>query len=212
MTRKLRLQLITRGVATAEVTTEVAAFLAGGGRWVQLRMKEAPAEAVVEAGRAILPLCRSHSAVLIINDSPELALRIGADGVHLGLHDASPAEARALLGRGAIIGRTANTFADIEQAAGYGVDYVGLGPLRHTTTKKNLSPLLGVEGIRRILAGVAAHGIRLPVAVIGGITAADIPALAAAGARCFAVSGAIGHAADPQRATEQFLDAINALR
>ncbi len=136
---KLRLQLITGRATGAEITAEVEAFLAGGGRWVQLRMKEAPDGAIVEAGRAILPLCRTHGAVLIVNDRPELALEIGADGVHLGKMDATPSEARTILGPDITIGGTANTFEDIVRLQAEGVDYIGLGPYRFTTTKRKTS-------------------------------------------------------------------------
>jgi thiamine-phosphate pyrophosphorylase len=205
---KLRLQLITQGGTTKRIETEVGAFLSGGGRWVQLRMKETPAEAIVEAGRTILPRCRAAGAVFIVNDRPELALEIGADGVHLGRGDASPVEARAMLGPQAIVGCTANTFADIERLAGYPIDYIGLGPFRYTTTKKNLSPVLGADGIRQILSQMRSQGIPLPVTVIGGITPADIPALKSAGARCYAVSGAIGGAQDPEEMTRRFLSEL----
>ncbi len=205
---KGRLQFITQDTTQVEITAGVEAFLAGGGRWVQLRMKEATDEAIVEAGRAILPLCKACGAVLIVNDRPELALEIGADGVHLGKNDSSPTEARKILGPDAIIGCTANTFADIEMLNGYPIDYIGLGPFRYTTTKKNLSPVLGIEGIRRILAQMREHGITLPATVIGGLAPADIPALKAVGATCFAISGAIANAPDPKRTTEEFLAAF----
>ena len=207
---KLRLQLITQGTSASEIRGEVEAFLKGGGRWVQLRMKDTPAETIVETGRALLPLCRAYGAVFIVNDHPGIAARIGADGVHIGKNDISPAEARAVLGANAVIGCTANTFADIERLNGYTIDYIGLGPYRFTTTKKNLSPVLGAEGYRRIFGQMAEHSIRIPVTVIGGITLADVEELNAAGARCYAVSGAISRARDPEGTTRRFLEKITA--
>lgn len=205
---KLRLQLITQKTALPEIVAEVEAFLKGGGRWVQLRMKETPDETIVETGQRLLPLCREYGAVFIVNDHPEIALQIGADGVHIGQNDVLPQEARRILGATAIIGCTANTFDDIERLNGYPVDYIGLGPFRFTATKKNLSPVLGVEGYRRIFRQMREHGITLPVTVIGGITLADVEALNEAGARCYAVSGAISGADDPQGVTEKFLEKI----
>ena len=208
ITKKLRLQLITQKTTTEGILAEVFAFLAGGGRWVQLRMKDTLAETLIETGRAVLPLCRQNDAVFIINDHPQIALAVGADGVHIGKNDISPNEARAILGPDAIIGCTANTFTDIENGNGYPIDYIGLGPYRFTTTKKNLSPVLGTEGYRRIFGQMREHGITIPVTVIGGITLADVEELNEAGARCYAVSGAISGAVDPKEMTEQFLTEI----
>lgn len=104
------LQLISDGnMSVAE------AFLRGGGRWVQLRMKDTPAGQIVGRGRELLALCRAWGALLIVNDAPELSAEIGADGVHLGQGDMAPVEARRIVGEGAIVGSTANTF---EQIAG----------------------------------------------------------------------------------------------
>lgn len=113
---------------------------------MQLRMKDTPAEGIIARGREILALCRRYDALLIVNDDPRLAKAIGADGVHLGQNDTPPDEARIILGRQAIIGCTANTFAHIARIAQSSADYIGLGPFRYTTTKKNLSPILGEEG------------------------------------------------------------------
>ena len=78
-------------------------------------------------------------------------MKTGADGVHLGKNDMSPSDARKILGNGYIIGGTANTLDDIERLIKEGVDYIGLGPFRYTETKKNLSPILGIDGYKKIL-------------------------------------------------------------
>jgi thiamine-phosphate pyrophosphorylase len=174
----------------------------GGVRWVQLRAKNLPAAEWQQRALAVQAVCRHHGATLIINDNPALALEIGADGVHLGQQDMAPAEARALLGLGFIIGGTANTFADIEKLVVAGVDYIGLGPFRFTTTKEKLSPILGLAGYAEILAQCRAAGITTPVVGIGGIELADIPALLATNLHGVAVAGAIGRAADPAAAAE----------
>ena len=205
---KLRLQLITQKTSLPEILMEVGAFLSGGGQWVQLRMKNAPAETILETGKQVLTLCQEYGAVFIVNDQPDIALQIGADGVHIGKNDISPTEARRILGPDKIIGCTANTLEDIEILNGYPIDYIGLGPFRFTTTKKNLSPVLGVEGYRRIFSQMSEHGIRIPVTVIGGIMLGDVEELNEAGARCYAISGAISNADDPQQMTELFLEKI----
>ena len=149
--------------------------------------------------------------MLIINDNPALVHAIGADGVHLGKTDMAPTEARRLLGPDFIIGGTANTFADIEQLTAAGVNYIGLGPFRFTTTKQNLSPILGLAGYQALLAQVRAAGLAVPIVGIGGIVLADVPALLATGLHGVAVSGAITHAADPVAAATSFVNHVQAL-
>lgn len=208
ITGRLRLQLITQKSEIPEIVDEVTAFLEGGGRWVQLRMKDTPEEKIIEAGKTIKPICESYGAVFTINDHPRIAIEVGADGVHIGKNDITPTEARRILGPDRIIGCTANTFEDIEQLSGYPIDYIGLGPYRFTTTKKNLSPVLGTEGYRRIFSQMEEHGIRIPVTVIGGIRLEDIPLLNDSGAKCYAVSGAISTTDDPAEMTGKFLKGI----
>lgn len=187
-------------------TTAQAAELAcqGGVRWVQLRVKNLPAAEWQQRALDVQAVCQRHGATLIINDNPALALAIGADGVHLGKQDMAPAEARALLGPEFIIGGTANTFADIEGLVAAGVDYIGLGPLRFTTTKEKLSPILGLAGYADILGQCRAADFTTPIIAIGGVALADIPALLATGLHGVAVSGAIGNAADPAAAATLF--------
>ena len=95
-------------------------------------------------------MCKEHDAILILDDHVELAQKLEVDGVHLGKTDMPVAEARQLLGEAFIIGGTANTFEDVEMHYRAGADYVGIGPFRFTTTKKNLSPVLGIEGYTSI--------------------------------------------------------------
>ena len=102
-----------------------------------------------------------------------------------------------MLGEEFIIGGTANTFEDIERLASQGADYIGCGPFRFTTTKKNLAPVLGLEGYRDIIAKMEDAGIDLPVVAIGGITADDIDEILATGVRGIALSGTILRAENP---------------
>lgn len=164
--------------------------LAQGCKLVQLRMKDASTPERVAEALEVLPDIRRAGATLIIDDDVEAALQSGADGVHLGRNDMPVSEARRLMGR-KIVGATANTAADIIAAARQGADYVGLGPFRFTTTKKNLSPILGLEGVRQAIAEARAAGVTLPVYAIGGILPDEIPALLQAGAEDVALSGAL---------------------
>lgn len=171
--------------------------LEGGCKWVQLRMKDAPDEQVTQLGVQARELCDRYGAKLILDDRVELVAKTGADGVHLGKNDMPIAQAREILGPGKIIGGTANTFEDIVAHWKSGADYIGCGPFRFTTTKKNLSPILGLEGYRDIVARMKDAGITLPLVAIGGITAEDIPAILETGVDGIAVSGTVLRVEDP---------------
>lgn len=180
--------------------------LEGGCKWIQLRMKGASDDEVVEAAAQIQPLCREHEAIFLLDDRVELAKRLNADGVHLGKNDMPVSEARQVLGEEFIIGGTANTFSDIERLASQGADYIGCGPFRFTTTKEKLSPVIGLEGYRRIVEQMAVKGINLPIVAIGGITCDDIPALMQTGIDGIAVSGAVLNADNPAAEMKRMLE------
>lgn len=203
-----RLQFITHGAGVADTVAGARLALEGGCRWIQLRMKDGTDDELTLAGRQVARMCADCGATFIVDDRVDLVERLGADGVHLGLNDMPVAQARKTLGPGRIIGATANTADHILAAAAAGADYIGLGPFRFTATKKNLSPVLGTEGYLNIIKAVRGAGIALPVVAIGGITAADIPELAAAGADGIAVSGAILRAADPAKETSLILNIL----
>lgn len=171
--------------------------LEGGCRWIQLRMKDATDDEVRETAAAIQPLCREHDAVFLLDDRVELAKELKADGVHLGRNDMPVSEARRVLGEEFIIGGTANTFDDVERLWREGADYIGCGPFRFTTTKANLSPVLGLDGYRNIITRMDAAGIDLPVVAIGGILRDDIPAVMGTGVHGIALSGAVLDAENP---------------
>lgn len=203
------LQFITHRNGRYDEISGTRAVLEGGCRWVQLRMKDAPDEEVVRVGREVGRLCREYGATFLVDDRVHLVSELGADGVHLGKHDMPVSEARRLLPAGTIIGATANTFEDIARAAAAGADYIGLGPFRFTETKRNLSPILGLEGYREIFERCREAGITLPVVAIGGITAADVAAILATGATGIALSGALLGAEDPAEETRKITKIIN---
>ena len=176
------LQFITHRNGRYDEISGTRAVLEGGCRWVQLRMKDAPDEEFLRVGREVGRLCREYGATFLVDDRVHLVAELGADGVHLGKHDMPVAEARRLLPAGTTIGATANTFEEIARAAAAGADYIGLGPFRFTETKRNLSPILGLEGYRAIFERCRAAGITLPTVAIGGITAADVAPILATGA------------------------------
>lgn len=179
--------------------------LEGGCRWVQLRMKEATEVEFLAAAAEIGRLCKEHGATFVLDDHVEWVEKTGADGVHLGKNDMPIDEARKILGSDKIIGGTANTFEDVERLYRQGADYIGCGPFRFTTTKKNLSPVLGLEGYQHIIDQMKSHGINLPIVAIGGILESDIKSILATGVSGIAVSGGILNAENPAEEMQRFL-------
>ena len=171
--------------------------LDGGCKWVQLRMKEASEEEFLRNAHQARKLCDQYQATFIIDDHVELVRECGADGVHLGKNDMPIAEARRFLGDDFIIGGTANTFDDVLSHYRSSANYIGCGPFRFTTTKKGLSPILGLKGYQDIVAKMKSQSIDIPIVAIGGITIDDIPAIMQTGVNGIALSGTVINAPDP---------------
>lgn len=202
----MELQFITHYTGRYTYFDSARMALAGGCRWIQLRMKEATEEEVEKEAIRVQDLCRQYGATFIIDDHVALAKKLHADGVHLGKKDMPIAEARKLLGKDFIIGGTANTFEDVQMHYAAGADYIGCGPFRFTTTKKNLSPVLGLEGYRDIVSRMKEAGINLPIVAIGGIAFEDIPAIMQTGVSGIALSGSILRADDPIAETRRIIN------
>lgn len=182
--------------------------LEGGCRWIQLRMKDAEEAEFLSAAKQIAAMCKEYGATFLLDDHVEWVEKTGADGVHLGKNDMPVDEARKILGADRIIGGTANTFEDVERLWRQGANYIGCGPYRFTTTKKNLSPVLDIEGYRRIIGQMKEHGINLPVVAIGGILQPDIKDVMATGVSGIAVSGAVLNAENPAEEMKRFVDSL----
>ena len=180
--------------------------LRGGCKWVQLRMKDATDNKFLSIGRKVAVLCRSYNATFLLDDRVHLVAELGADGVHLGKNDMPISEARRILGNEKIIGGTANTFADVQHLAAQGADYIGCGPFRYTPTKRNLAPILGLEGYQNILKQMQQAGISLPLIAIGGIVSTDIATLRGIDVNGIAVSGAVLGAADPIKEMKKLIE------
>lgn len=204
------LQFITAETGYYSYVEGAYLALQGGCRWIQLRMKEASREELLSVGRVVRGLCTRFSATFIIDDHVDMVQELGADGVHLGLKDMPIEEARRILGSKAIIGGTANTFEDILLHYKSGANYIGCGPYRFTTTKKNLAPTLGLDGYQKLFEQMRKAEIHLPVVAIGGIEKEDIPALMQAGASGIAISGTILQADNPEEMTEELINTIQA--
>jgi len=166
-------------------TRQVELLCGAGASWIQLRMKGVSDPAWLAEAKASVKVCRRNGVILIVNDSVAVAKESGADGVHLGSLDADWHEARRVLGPAFIIGGTVNASGDARRAVESGcLDYAGVGPLRFTSTKLGLSPVLGIGGVRALVAELRG----LPSWVIGGVLPADLPEIRGAGAAGAAVS------------------------
>ena len=193
----MMIQFISHQNARFSYLDGIKLALEGGCRWVQLRMKDAPDNEIISTAKEVKKLCVEFQATFIVDDHVSLVKIIGADGVHLGKNDMPVDTARRILGKECIIGATANTFDDVENAYNKGADYIGCGPFRFTTTKKNLSPVLGLEGYSEIVKQMKQSGINIPVVAIGGILKEDIPQIMQTGISGIALSGAVLNAQDP---------------
>ncbi|NTX01214.1 thiamine phosphate synthase [Myxococcus sp. CA040A] len=157
-------------------------MLAGGARVVQLRMKRTPVREALSVAREVVRLCRRAGAVCLLNDRVDLALLADADGVHVGDEDLPAEAARALLGPGRLVGVTVRDAEGAKAAREVGADYVGVGPVFGTTTKQVPAPVLGLEGLARVVTDSP-----LPVVGIGGVGLENVGRVAASGVHGAAV-------------------------
>lgn len=186
--KKFMLQYISQGKTPEEHIQNIETVCKAGGKWIQLRMKEVSHKVYLATALQVRNICTKHEAVFIVNDSIDVALKSNADGVHLGKEDESPLKAREILGTSKIIGGTANTLADCEALVTAKVNYIGLGPYRFTTTKENLSPILGLRGYQGTIDNLKTA---IPVIAIGGIHHDDVSSLLEVGVSGVAVSGVL---------------------
>ena len=176
---------------------------------VQLRMKDATRDEIVATAKRAKEICADvDDCILVVDDHVDIAKELQLDGVHLGKNDMHPDEAREILGGDFIIGATANTFDDVQALRHLDIDYIGLGPLRFTATKQKLSPVLGLDGYRDIIARMKDASINLPVVAIGGITIADIEDVMATGVRGIAVSGELINADNMTKHTADMISIL----
>jgi thiamine-phosphate pyrophosphorylase len=173
------------GLSHAEQVTRLRA---GGARFIQLREKHLSPREFYDAAEAALDVARERNARLIINDRADIALALGADGVHLGQDDLDPSAARRLLGTNFIIGCSTHSVVQAIEAARLPVDYIAIGPIFDTYTKENLNAVVGLEGLRRVRERVDPS---LPLVAIGGITQDTARSALDAGADSVAVISAL---------------------
>lgn len=190
------LYLVTdRGLCGGRPLEEVVRLaVEGGASCVQLREKDLSTREFVETASAVKSILRPSGVPLVINDRIDVALAVGAEGVHIGQGDMPYETARRLMGRSAIIGLSVETWEDVEEARDLDVDYLGVSPVFPTPTKTDTRSAWGLEGLARIRAYV-----KHPLVAIGGMNRQNAAAAVRAGADSIAVVSAICSAPDPFR-------------
>lgn len=202
-----RLHIITDTRPGREPLTVVRAALAAGAPVVQVRVADTATDReAYELTVQVATLCAGYGATCLVNDRLHVALAAGAAGGHVGADDLPVPAARRVLGPAAILGATARSPGTARNAVVAGASYLGVGPAYATTTKDGLPPPIGPAGIAAV-----ASAVDVPVIAIGGVTAARLPELLAAGAYGVAVVGEVSAAADPARATATLLAGLKAL-
>ena len=184
----------------AALFRQIEAAVRGGAGVVQLREKELDPGAFLEEARRFTALCRRLGAVSIINDSVEIALAAGADGVHVGQSDLEAGRARALLGPGKIVGVSTHSAEEARRAREAGADYLGCGAAFSTGTKSDAKPI-SKETIRAVTAAVD-----IPVVAIGGVSRGNIPELRGLGLAGVAVVSGIFGQRDIEAAARELLE------
>lgn len=192
---------LSHGRSTAEI---VKMATAGGVTCVQLREKDCGTREFIEEARAIKPVLNLNKIPLIINDRLDVAMAVGADGVHLGQSDMRINDARKIVGKSLLIGISAESADDAVQAEKDGADYIGVSPVFTTQTKTDTAPPLGLEGVTAIR-----RLVNIPIVGIGGINHLNAASVMSAGADGIAVVSAIVSADDPTAAAESLRTIIN---
>lgn len=200
-----KFQFITQFHPTISYLQQIENACKGGAKWISLRVKGKSYVELKKLSLDALALCRKYDAKLIINDNALLVKEIGADGVHLGRNDMPVDQARLILGKDAIIGRSANTFEEIVFAYKLNADYVALGPMRFTRSREHLNPVLGIEIIKGFIDQCNELNINIPIIATGGVLTDDVSILMEIGVFGVAAAAAITSSDNPLQITEEFI-------
>jgi thiamine-phosphate pyrophosphorylase len=189
--------------APVSIIDAVESVIASGISCVQLRMKNQTPENIINTGKKLLRLLRTRQIPLIINDHPDIALAIDADGVHIGQTDKSYAAARQQLGYKKIIGVSIENVQQAQQCRHFDCDYFGVAPIFASTTKKYVTPPLGLTDLKQINKVLNA-----PVVALGGINLENIQSVLATGVAGVAIASAIFSAPDPRSMSQKLAQTI----
>lgn len=192
--------ITNRRLSDLSHAAQVAQFIAGGARLIQLREKHLPAAEFYREAVAAIEIARSANVKILINDRVDIALAAKADGVHLGQNDLPVAEARKILGETAIIGFSTHTIAQAIHARELPLDYIAVGPIFATTTKENPDAVVELAGLEKVRAAVQS----VPLVAIGGIAKENLVSVLNAGADSVALISALF--ADQNRIGENLAD------
>ena len=184
------------------------AVLSGGADAVQLRAKRLTKRAYYEKASELLALTRPHGIPLFVNDHLDVAIAISADGIHLGQNDLPCTEAKRLVPTDMLVGVSTHSIEEAAKAASDGADYVAIGSVFPTSTKKNPEAIIGTEMVSRVRSTVG----DAPLIAIGGIDTANIGDVIRAGADGVAVASAVIMADDPRAAAEELKEKIRSAR
>jgi len=178
--------------------------LDGGARMIQLREKRLPDEVLLPLAQEIRKLTLAAGALFIVNDIPELAAAVGADGVHVGQRDIPVAEARRIVGPDRLVGLSVENLDQARAALGTGADYLGVGPVFRTPTKGDAAPPAGLSIFREMKDA----GVGIPAFAIGGVNLSNAEEILEAGAWGLAVVSAVVAAPNPMEATRAFVEIL----
>jgi thiamine-phosphate pyrophosphorylase len=202
------LQYLTMDLPSFPHVKQVQMACEAGLSWIQLRMKLPPYEEQLQIAVDARKITDDYGCILIVNDHVTIARDAGADGVHLGRDDMHWEEARTVLGKDAIIGVSTHSWAELTSYREAVVQYGGLGPYRFTSTKEKLDAVLGLEGIKEVIAQKRMNDFELPLIAIGGIELKDVQSLLNVGVSGIAVSSAISRSSNPMVTAQAFLQQV----
>lgn len=203
-----KIMFITPNKTKEEIIKECNIVLQEGIKFIQLRMKKASNDEILEVAKQIRPVCDKYCAILTVDDKIELLKSNLFDGVHLGKNDMPIKQAKQITQNKYLLGATCNTIQDVQKAIENGADYLGIGPYKYTTTKQNLAPILGLEGYQDIVKNMRAKNLNIPFYAIGGITLEDLLPLKEIGIFGIALSGAISTATNKQSIIKEILKTL----
>lgn len=201
----LSLYLVTRrdSIGIEEFLTIIHAAVSGGATVIQLREKDTSAREIIDLGKRLILLLQPLGIPLIINDRVDIAHAVGADGVHLGQSDLNVAEARAILGKKAIIGISVESLQQAKTAIKEDVDYLAASPIFHTKTKTDCAAPWGLNGLKQLCITSGC-----PVVAIGGINEANVREVMLCGAAGVALVSAIFDSCCPKTAAQTIIRRI----
>jgi thiamine-phosphate pyrophosphorylase len=172
--------------------------------FIQLRMKKEPFEVIKATAEKLRAITANSSSLLIINDYPEIAAEVGADGVHIGQTDRPYGEVRTVMGPHAVIGLSTHSPQQTIAACAMRPDYIGIGPVYPTPTKEKADPVIGITGLRKMLAVAT-----MPSVAIGGIDCSNLRDVLDAGAKNFCMVRKLMQANDPEKMLEEIAKICN---